>query len=156
MFERFTESAKAVITHAESEARDESLSHDYIGTEHLLLGLFGEREENLAFVVFDHFGLKRDDVHEQIVNIIGSGTFTPGKHIPFTPRAKKVLELSLREALMVGSSRINPEHILLALIREGEGVAYQILVKLNENPDQVRRRVYRAIVDHAHQLQKKV
>ena len=124
MFERFTTRAGHAIVLAQEEAR--LLSHDYIGTEHVLLGLLGE-PESIGGQVLASFGFTRDGVREAVVERVGRGKSAPSGHIPFTPRAKKTLELSLREALSLGHNYIGTEHILLGLIREGEGVAYQIL-----------------------------
>jgi ATP-dependent Clp protease ATP-binding subunit ClpA len=124
MFERFTQRARHVIVLAQEEAR--LLSHNYIGTEHILLGLLGE-PESVAGTVLARFGLTRDPVREEVKAKVGRGKKAPTSHIPFTPRAKKTLELSLREALAIKHNYIGTEHILLGLIREAEGVAAQIL-----------------------------
>jgi ATP-dependent Clp protease ATP-binding subunit ClpA len=124
MFERFTNRARHVVVLSQEEAR--LLNHNYIGTEHILLGLLGE-PESIGGQVLASFGLTRDGVREEVVEKIGRGKSTPSGHIPFTPRAKKTLELSLREALSIKHNYIGTEHILLGLIREGEGVAAQIL-----------------------------
>ena len=124
MFERFTNKARHVVVLSQEEAR--LLNHNYIGTEHILLGLLGE-PESIGGQVLAGFGLTRDGVREEVVEKIGRGKSTPSGHIPFTPRAKKTLELSLREALSIKHNYIGTEHILLGLIREGEGVAAQIL-----------------------------
>jgi ATP-dependent Clp protease ATP-binding subunit ClpA len=126
MFERFTAYARHVVVLAQEEAR--RLNHNYIGTEHILLGLLGE-PDGTGFRVLDSFGMSLDGAREEVVAIVGAGKGVPGKHIPFTPRAKKTLELSLREALDLGHSYIGTEHILLGLIREGDGVAAQIMRK---------------------------
>src|SRR5665647_358913 len=127
MFERFTDRARRVVVLAQEEAR--MLNHNYIGTEHILLGLIHEGE-GVAAKALESLGISLDAVREQVQEIIGQGQQAPSGHIPFTPRAKKVLELSLREALQLGHNYIGTEHILLGLIREGEGVAAQVLVKL--------------------------
>src|SRR5919206_602066 len=127
MFERFTDRARRVVVLAQEEAR--MLNHNYIGTEHILLGLIHEGE-GVAAKALESLGISLDAVREQVQEIIGQGQQAPSGHIPFTPRAKKVLELSLREALQLGHSYIGTEHILLGLIREGEGVAAQVLQKL--------------------------
>ena len=124
MFERFTNKARHVVVLSQEEAR--LLNHNYIGTEHILLGLLGE-PESIGGQVLASFGLTRDGVREEVVEKIGRGKSTPSGHIPFTPRAKKTLELSLREALSIKHNYIGTEHIVLGLIREGEGVAAQIL-----------------------------
>ena len=127
MFERFTDRARRVVVLAQEEAK--MLNHNYIGTEHLLLGLIHEGE-GVAAKSLESLDISLDAVREQVQEIIGQGQQQPTGHIPFTPRAKKVLELSLREALQLGHNYIGTEHILLGLIREGEGVAAQVLVKL--------------------------
>src|SRR5690606_14177719 len=127
MFERFTDRARRVVVLAQEEAK--MLNHNYIGTEHILLGLI-HQGEGVAAKALESLGISLDAVREQVQDIIGQGQQQPTGHIPFTPRAKKVLELSLREALQLGHSYIGTEHILLGLIREGEGVAAQVLVKL--------------------------
>jgi ATP-dependent Clp protease ATP-binding subunit ClpC len=124
MFERFTNRARHVVVLSQEEAR--LLSHNYIGTEHILLGLLGE-PESIGGQVLAGFGLTREGVREEVAEKIGRGKSAPTGHIPFTPRAKKTLELSLREALSIKHNYIGTEHILLGLIREGEGVAAQIL-----------------------------
>ncbi len=124
MFERFTNKARHVVVLSQEEAR--LLNHNYIGTEHILLGLLGE-PESIGGQVLASFGLTRDGVREEVAEKIGRGKSAPSGHIPFTPRAKKTLELSLREALAIKHNYIGTEHILLGLIREGEGVAAQIL-----------------------------
>ncbi|TNC30464.1 ATP-dependent Clp protease ATP-binding subunit [Mumia zhuanghuii] len=138
MFERFTDRARRVVVLAQEEAR--MLSHNYIGTEHILLGLIHEGE-GVAAKALENLGISLEAVREQVEEIIGQGQQAPSGHIPFTPRAKKVLELSLREALQLGHSYIGTEHILLGLIREGEGVAAQVLVKLGADLNRVRQQV---------------
>ena len=138
MFERFTDRARRVVVLAQEEAR--MLNHNYIGTEHILLGLIHEGE-GVAAKALESLGISLDVVRQQVQEIIGQGQQAPTGHIPFTPRAKKVLELSLREALQLGHSYIGTEHILLGLIREGEGVAAQVLVKLNADLNRVRQQV---------------
>ncbi|UQA78837.1 ATP-dependent Clp protease ATP-binding subunit [Gardnerella vaginalis] len=127
MFERFTDRARRVIVLAQEEAR--SLQHNYIGTEHILLGLIREGE-GIAAKALNAKGVELDNTRKQIKEMIGTGTVSPSGHIPFTPHAKQVLELSLREALQLGHSYIGTEHILLGLIREGEGVGTQVLIKM--------------------------
>ncbi|MBP7902740.1 MAG: hypothetical protein RLZZ87_861 [Actinomycetota bacterium] len=138
MFERFTDRARRVVVLAQEEAR--MLNHNYIGTEHILLGLIHEGE-GVAAKGLESLGISLDAVRAQVEEIIGQGQQAPSGHIPFTPRAKKVLELSLREALQLGHNYIGTEHILLGLIREGEGVAAQVLVKLGADLNRVRSTV---------------
>jgi ATP-dependent Clp protease ATP-binding subunit ClpC len=138
MFERFTDRARRVVVLAQEEAR--MLSHNYIGTEHILLGLIHEGE-GVAAKALESLGISLEAVRSQVEEIIGQGQQAPSGHIPFTPRAKKVLELSLREALQLGHNYIGTEHILLGLIREGEGVAAQVLVKLGADLNKVRQQV---------------
>lgn len=138
MFERFTDRARRVVVLAQEEAR--LLNHNYIGTEHILLGLIHEGE-GVAAKALESLGISLDAVRGQVEEIIGQGGSAPSGHIPFTPRAKKVLELSLREALQLGHNYIGTEHILLGLIREGEGVAAQVLVKLGADLSRVRQQV---------------
>ena len=138
MFERFTDRARRVVVLAQEEAR--MLNHNYIGTEHILLGLIHEGE-GVAAKALESLSISLDGVREQVQEIIGQGQQAPSGHIPFTPRAKKVLELSLREALQLGHNYIGTEHILLGLIREGEGVAAQVLVKLGADLNRVRQQV---------------
>lgn len=116
------------------------LNHNYIGTEHILLGLIHEGE-GVAAKALESLGISLEAVRQQVEEIIGQGQQAPSGHIPFTPRAKKVLELSLREALQLGHNYIGTEHILLGLIREGEGVAAQVLVKLGADLNRVRQQV---------------
>jgi ATP-dependent Clp protease ATP-binding subunit ClpC len=138
MFERFTDRARRVVVLAQEEAR--MLNHNYIGTEHILLGLIHEGE-GVAAKALESMGISLEGVRAQVEEIIGQGQQAPSGHIPFTPRAKKVLELSLREALQLGHNYIGTEHILLGLIREGEGVAAQVLVKLGADLNRVRQQV---------------
>ncbi len=138
MFERFTDRARRVVVLAQEEAR--MLNHNYIGTEHILLGLIHEGE-GVAAKGLESLGISLEAVRSQVEEIIGQGQQAPSGHIPFTPRAKKVLELSLREALQLGHNYIGTEHILLGLIREGEGVAAQVLVKLGADLNRVRQQV---------------
>src|SRR6202161_708542 len=138
MFERFTDRARRVVVLAQEEAR--MLNHNYIGTEHILLGLIHEGE-GVAAKALTSLGISLEAVRQQVEEIIGQGQQAPSGHIPFTPRAKKVLELSLREALQLGHNYIGTEHILLGLIREGDGVAAQVLVKLGADLNRVRQQV---------------
>lgn len=138
MFERFTDRARRVVVLAQEEARN--LNHNYIGTEHILLGLIHEGE-GVAAQALEAMGISLESVREQVEEIIGQGTEAPSGHIPFTPRAKKVLEYSLREALQLGHNYIGTEHILLGLIREGDGVAAQVLTNLGADLPSVRQQV---------------
>jgi len=138
VFERFTDRARRVVVLAQEEAR--LLNHNYIGTEHILLGLIHEGE-GVAAQALESLGISLEAVRSQVEEIIGQGSSSPSGHIPFTPRAKKVLELSLREALQLGHNYIGTEHVLLGLIREGEGVAAQVLVKLGADLSKVRQEV---------------
>ena len=138
MFERFTDRARRVVVLAQEEAR--ALNHNYIGTEHILLGLIQEGE-GVAAKALESMGISLDAVRTEVKDIIGTGGHPPSGYIPFTPRAKKVLELALREALQLGHKYIGTEHILLGLIREGEGVAAQVLVKLGADLSRVRQQV---------------
>jgi len=142
MLERFTDRARRVVKLAEEEAR--KLDHNYIGTEHILLGLIREGE-GVAAKALESLGISLEAVRVQVVEIIGQGQQVPPEIIPFTPRAKKVLELSLRESLQLGHDYIGTEHILLGLIREGDGVAAQVLVKLGANLNRVRQQVIQLI-----------
>src|SRR5215469_15161323 len=146
MFERFTDRARRVVVLAQEEAR--LLNHNYIGTEHILLGLIREGQ-GVAAQVLESLGISLEAVRQHVEEIIGQGQEAPPGHIPFTPRAKKVLELSLREALQLGHNYIGTEHILLGLIREGEGVAAQVLVRLGADLNRVRQQVIQLV--HGHQ-----
>jgi hypothetical protein len=138
MFERFTDRARRVVVLAQEEAR--MLNHGFIGTEHILLGLIHEGE-GVAARALESLGISLEVVRSQVEETIGQGQQPPGGHVPFTPRAKKVLELSLREAMQLGHNYIGTEHILLGLIHEGEGVAAQVLVKLGADLNTVRQQV---------------
>jgi len=138
MFERFTDRARRVIVLAQEEARE--LNHNYMGTEHILLGLIKEGE-GVAAKALESMGINLDDVRREVIDIIGHGTQPVTGHIPFTPRAKKVLELSLREGLQMGHKYIGTEFLLLGLIREGDGVAAQVLIKLGADLPRVRQQV---------------
>ncbi len=142
MFERFTDGARRVVVLAQEEAR--TLSHDYVGTEHILLGLIHEGE-GVAAKALESLGISLEGVREQVQEILGPGRQALSGHIPFTPRAKNVLELSLREALQLGHDYIGTEHILLGLIREGDCVAAQVLGRLGADPDRVRVQVLRLL-----------
>src|SRR6188508_1796 len=146
MFERFTDRARRVVVLAQEEAR--LLNHSYIGTEHILLGLIHEGE-GVAAKALESLSISLEAVRNQVEEIIGQGGSSPSGHIPFTPRAKKVLELSLREALQLGHNYIGTEHILLGLIREGEGVAAQVLVKLGADLSRVRQQVIQLLSGYA-------
>jgi ATP-dependent Clp protease ATP-binding subunit ClpC len=138
MFERFTDRARRVVVLAQEEAR--LLNHNYIGTEHLLLGLIHE-SEGVAAKALEGLGISLEAVRAQVEESIGQGQRAPTGHIPFTPRAKKVLELSLREALQLGHNYMGTEHILLGLLREGEGVAAQVLAAVGADHAEVREQV---------------
>jgi len=142
MFERFDDRARRVVVLAQEEAR--MLNHNYIGTEHLLLGLLREGD-GVAAKALESLGFSRDAVRQQVEEIIGRGEQEPSGHIPFTKRAKKALELSLRESLQLRHGYIGTEHILLGLIREGDGVAAQVLVKLGADLNRVRQQVIQLI-----------
>ena len=136
MFERFTDQAQRVVVAAQDEAR--TLSHDFIGTEHILLGLTREGH-GVAASALQSVGISLEAVRQQVEQVIGRGQRAPSGHIPFTPRAKKVLEFSLRESQQLGHDHIGAEHILLGLIREGEGIAAQVLVGLGADLNRVRQ-----------------
>jgi ATP-dependent Clp protease ATP-binding subunit ClpA len=138
MFERFTDRARRVVVLAQDESR--MLHHDYIGTEHILLGLIHEGE-GVAAKALQALDISLESVRSQVEEIVGKGQETRAGHIPFTPRAKKVLELSLRESLQLGHDYIGTEHILLGLIREGDGVAAQVLVRMGADLSRVRHQV---------------
>ena len=142
MFERFTERARQVVVLAQEEAR--TLKHSYIGTEHILLGLLREGE-GAAAQVLESLDITVERVRAQVVRIVGSGEEVTSGQIPFTPRAKKVLELALREALSLGHNYIGTEHILLGLVRENEGVAARILLDFDADSEKIRNEVIRAL-----------
>ncbi len=142
MFQRFTDRARQVVVLAQVEAR--RLDHNWIGTEHILLGLIDEGG-GVAAKALESLGIGLDPVRQQVEEIIGRGQQAPSGHIPFTPRAKKVLELSLRESMQLGHDYIGTEHILLGLLREGDGVAAQVLVRLGADLDRVRQQVIRLL-----------
>ena len=145
MFERFSDRARRVVVLAQEEAR--RLKHNYIGTEHILLGLIREGE-GVAAEALKSLRISLDPVRQQVEEIIGRGQETLQGHIPFTPRAKKVLELSLRESLQLGHNYIGTEHILLGLIREGDGVAAQVLVRLGADLNRVRQQIIQMLNKH--------
>jgi ATP-dependent Clp protease ATP-binding subunit ClpC len=147
VFERFTDRARRVVVLAQEEAR--MLNHNYIGTEHILLGLIHE-EQGLAARALESLGISLEAVRSHIQEMVGKSEAAPVGHIPFTPRAKKVMELSLREAIELGHNYIGTEHLLLGLIREGEGVAAQALAKLGADMKQVRGIVITLISEHVH------
>jgi ATP-dependent Clp protease ATP-binding subunit ClpC len=149
MFERFTDPARRVVVLAQEEAR--LLNHNYIGTEHILLGLVREGEGKAAQVLLS-LRISLDECRARIQEIIGRGTDAPSGHIPFTPRAKKVLELSLREALQLGHNYIGTEHLLIGLLREEAGVAAQVLVKLGLDLATVREQVLAQVSGREGQL----
>src|SRR6187401_3028275 len=142
VFERFTERARQVVVLAQDEAR--ALKHNYIGTEHILLGLLRE-EEGLAARVLESLDITVEEVRAQVARIVGQGDEVTTGQIPFTPRAKKVLELALREALSLGHNYIGTEHILLGLVRENEGVAARILLDFDADSDKIRNEVIRML-----------
>jgi ClpA/ClpB-like protein len=148
VFERFTDRARRVVVLAQEEAR--LLNHNYIGTEHLLLGLLRE-DEGIAAQALDALGVSTERARHEVEAIIGHGDRVPSGHVPFTPRAKKVLELSLREAIQLGHNYIGTEHILLGLVREGEGVAATVLVKLGADLERVRRQVVQLLTAHGNE-----
>jgi ATP-dependent Clp protease ATP-binding subunit ClpA len=145
VFEQFTDRARRVVVLAQEEAR--LLNHNYVGTEHILLGLIHEGE-GVAATALESLGISLEAVRAQVEQIIGRGQQAPTGHIPFTPRSKKVLELSLREAKQLGHDYIGTEHILLGLVREGEGVAAQVLVKLGADQSRVRQQVLQVLSGH--------
>ena len=138
MFERFTDRGRRVVVLAQEEAR--MLDHNYLGTEHLLLGLLRE-SGGVAAKALQSLGIGLEAVRHQVVEIIGEGHQAPSGHIPFTPQVKKVLELSLREAQLLGHDYVSTGHLLLGLLREGDGVAVQVLVRLDANLNLVRQQV---------------
>jgi ATP-dependent Clp protease ATP-binding subunit ClpC len=139
MFERFTDRARRVVVLAQEESR--MLRHSYVGTEHILLGLIRDGE-GVAAAALESLGISLAAARQQVQEITGRGQEDPAGHIPFTPRAKKALQLSLREALQFGHSYIGPEHILIGLVGAGEdAVAVQVLVRLGTDPKRVRQQV---------------
>jgi ATP-dependent Clp protease ATP-binding subunit ClpA len=148
MFERFTDRSRRVVVLAQEEAR--MLNHNYIGTGHILLGLIRE-SDGLAARALESLGISLDAVRQQVEEIIGRGQEAPSGPVPFTPRAKKVLALSLRESLQLGHNYIGTEHILLGLLREGDGVAAQVLVRLGADLNRVRQQVIQLL--HGYSVQ---
>ncbi len=146
MFERFTDRARRVLVLAQQEAR--VLGHNFLGTEHLLLGLIRETE-GVAAIALAQLGIRLDDVRDRVKETVGPAGSAPTGSPPFTPRAKRVLELSLREALQLGHNYIGTEHILLGLVREGEGVAAQILASLGGDLARVRQQVLQILAGYA-------
>jgi ATP-dependent Clp protease ATP-binding subunit ClpC len=142
MFKRFTDRARRVVVQAQEEAR--MLNHSFIGTEHILLALIDEGD-GAGVRALESLGISLDAVRQQVEEIIGRGQYTSSAHIPFTPRAKRALELSLTEAAQLGNDRVGTEHILLGLIREGDGVAAQVLVKLGADLTRARQQVIQLI-----------
>jgi ATP-dependent Clp protease ATP-binding subunit ClpC len=141
VFERFTESARKVVVLAQEEAR--ALGHNYIGTEHILLGLL--REQGIAAQVLESLGVTVERARDQTVRIVGGGQDVRAGQIPFTPRAKKVLELALRESLSLGHNYIGDEHVLLGLVRENDGVATRILLDFDADSEKIRTEVIRRL-----------
>jgi ATP-dependent Clp protease ATP-binding subunit ClpC len=144
MIERFTDRTHGVLVLAQESAR--MLNHNYIGTEHILLGLIQEGE-GVAAKALESLGVRLDTVRDQVQEIIGRGQQTPSGTLPFTPRTKKALDLSLQEALQLGHDYVGAEHILLGLIHEGRGVAAQVLVKHHIDLDRTRQRVIQLLSD---------
>ncbi|HEY3142203.1 MAG TPA: Clp protease N-terminal domain-containing protein [Acidimicrobiales bacterium] len=144
MFERFSDSARRVVVLAQEESRLQQ--HNYIGTEHILAGLT-QIDEGVAAGVLASFEITTERVRAEIVKEVGPGEKTPWGHIPFTPGAKRILELSLREALQLGHNYIGTEHVLLGLIREGEGLGAKIVARLGADLDRVRERTIEAVLD---------
>jgi ClpA/ClpB-like protein len=142
VFERFTERARQVVVLAQDEAR--ALHHNHIGTEHILLGLLRE-EDGLAARVLESFGVTAEEVRAKVGNIIGPGDAVTSAQIPFTPRGKKVLELSLAEALRLGHNYIGTEHVLLGLVRENEGIAARILLDFDADAEKIRKEIIRML-----------
>jgi ATP-dependent Clp protease ATP-binding subunit ClpC len=145
MFERFTDRARRVVVEAQGEAR--TLNHSYIGTEHILLGLIHEGQ-GTGTKALESLGISLDTVRQQVQEIIGHGQHAPSGHIPFTPQAKKVLELALTESKALDHHYIGTEHVLLGLIRQADGVAAQVLVKLGADRQRVRQQVIQLLHDH--------
>ncbi len=145
MFERFTDRARRVVVLAQDEAR--LLNHNYIGTEHILLGIVS-LGEGTAAKTLESLGISIESVREVVQATVGVGKHSQSGHIPFTPRAKKALELSLREALLLGHDYIGTEHILLGLVREGDGVAAQVLVRMGADLNRVREQVIQVLAEY--------
>lgn len=145
MFALFTDRARRVVVMAQDEAR--LLDHAYIGSEHIMLGLIREGEGSGSNVP-ECIGISLDAARQEVEEIVGRGQQPPGGHVPFTPDAKKALELSLNEAFMLGHDHIGPEHILLGLLRLGEGVAAQVFTRLDVDLERTRQRVIHVLSDH--------
>jgi len=145
MFERFTDRARRAVVYAQEEAR--MLEHDHIGTEHILLGLVREGE-GVAVKALESLGISLETVRERVEETIGRGQQAPSGHIPFTPRAKKALELSLAESRQLGHHYIGTEHVLLGLVRQGDGVAARVLAGLGADLDPVRQEVVRLLAEY--------
>jgi ATP-dependent Clp protease ATP-binding subunit ClpC len=152
MFERFTERARQVVVLAQDEAR--ALKHNYIGTEHILLGLLRE-EEGLAARVLESLDISVEGVRAQVARFVGQGDEVTSGQIPFTPRAKRVLELALREAVALGHNYIGNQHILLGLVRENEGVAARILLDFDADAEKIRNEIIRMLSGPGRTLQKR-
>ena len=150
VFEKFTDRARRVVVRAQEEAR--ALNHDFIGTEHILLGLVGEGR-GVAAKALESLGISLETVRQRVEDAVPPGQHSRPGHIPFTPRAKKVLELSLSEAKLLGHPYIGTEHILLGLLREGEGVAVQVLAALGADLDGVRERVIQLLAEYQAEYQ---
>jgi ATP-dependent Clp protease ATP-binding subunit ClpC len=146
MFERFTDRARRVVVQAQEEAK--TLDHNYIGSEHLLLGLTHENIGGVAAKTLESLGIGLEAVRQRVEEIIGRGSQAPSGHIPFTPEAKKALELSLREAVQLGHQYIGTEHLLLGLIREGDSVAGRVLAELGADLDGARQEVLRLLDEY--------
>jgi ATP-dependent Clp protease ATP-binding subunit ClpC len=142
VFERFTERARQVVVLAQDEAR--LLKHNYIGTEHILLGLL-RQEDGIEAAALESLGVRIEDVRDQVARIVGQGDEVAGGQLPFTPRSKRVLELAMREAIALSHKHVGPEHILLGLARENEGVASRILLDLGADSEKVRQEVIRRL-----------
>jgi ATP-dependent Clp protease ATP-binding subunit ClpC len=142
VFERFTERARQVVVLAQDEAR--LLKHNYIGTEHILLGLL-RQEDGIEAAALESLGVRIEDVRDQVARIVGQGDEVAGGQLPFTPRSKRVLELALREAIALSHKHVGPEHILLGLARENEGVASRILLDQGADSEKVRQEVIRRL-----------
>ncbi len=146
MFERFTDRARRVVVQAQEEAR--RLDHDHVGTEHILLGLIHENVGGVAAKVLESLGIRSEVVRQRVEEIIASGEQAPSGHIPFTAQAKELLKLALQESQALGHRYIGTEHILLGLIREGNGVAAQVLTGLGADLQSAREQVIRILDDH--------
>jgi ATP-dependent Clp protease ATP-binding subunit ClpC len=146
MFQRFTDRARRVVVQAQDEAR--TLNHDYVGTEHLLLGLIHESVGGVAAKALESMGISLDAVRERVDEVTGRGVQAPSGHIPFTPQAKEVLKLALGESIQLGHNYVGTEHLLLGLIREGDGVAAQVLTGLGADLDGAREQVIRLLDEY--------